>query len=89
MPYRKAMKMSNNDKVKYVIVKSRREGYEIRPFTEVCKFKDEIVLSKNIEDSRRLTGIDELIYVDNSGKLCCTATLDSAIKLVEYNENKM
>ena len=30
--------------------------------------------------------ISDLLYVDARGKLCCTETLDSAIKLVKYNE---
>ena len=88
MPYKKAFQLSDNKKIKYVIYKSRREGYEIRIVTDTCKFKDEIVLSKDINDSKKITGINELTYVDNHGKLCCTETLDSAIRLVKYNENK-
>ncbi len=53
------------------------------------KFKDEIVLSKDINDSKKITGINKLTYVDNHGRLCCTETLDSAIQLVKYNENKI
>lgn len=89
MPYKKAFQLSDNKKIKYVIYKSRREGYEIRTVTDTCKFKDEIVLSKDINDSKKITGINELIYVDNQGKLCCTETLDSAIQLVKYNENNI
>lgn len=89
MPYKKAFQMLDNNKIKYVIFKSKREGYEIRIVTDTCKFKDEIVLSKDINDSKRITGINELIYVDNHAKLCCTTTLDSAIQLVKYNENKI
>lgn len=89
MPYKRAMQMLNNNRIKYVIFKSRREGYEIRTVTDICKFKDEIVLSKNINNSRKITEINELTYVDNHGRLCCTETLDSAIQLVKYNENKM
>ena len=89
MPYKKAFQLSDNKKIKYVIYKSRREGYEIRTVTDTCKFKDEIVLSKDINDSKKITGINELIYVDNQGKLCCTETLDSAIQLVKYNESKI
>ena len=89
MPYKKAFQLSDNKKIKYVIYKSRREGYEIRTVTDSCKFKDEIVLSKDINDSKKITGINELTYVDNHGKLCCTETLDSAIQLVKYNENKI
>ncbi len=86
MPYRKAIQLSGDNKIKYVIFKSRREGYEVRIVKDVCKFKDEIVLAKDIDTSRKVTGINELTYVDNHGKLCCTETLDSAIQVVEYNE---
>lgn len=87
MPYKKAIKQSNN-KVKYMIFKSRREGYDIRTVTDLCKFKDEIVQAKDINTSRKLTGIKDLIYIDVNGKLCCTKTLESAIRLVKYNEDK-
>lgn len=86
MPYRRAMKLYNDDKIKYIIFKSRREGYEVRAVTEKYKFKDCIVKAENIEKCIDLTGIDDLIYVDNHGKLCCTKKLDSAIKLAKYNE---
>ena len=85
MPYRRAMDMYNGDKIKYIIFKSRREGYEIRTIRDY-NFKDAIVQAKDIEASRKITGIDELIYVDNHGKLCCTKTLESAIELIKYNE---
>ena len=88
MPYRKAIKYLSNNKVKYIIFKSRREGYDIRTITDSCKFKNEIVQEKDINVSKNLTGIKDLIYVDVHGKLCCTKTLESAIKLVKYNENK-
>ena len=87
MPYKKAIKQSNN-KVKYMIFKSRREGYDIRTVTDLCKFKKEIVQAKDINISRKLTGIEDLIYVDVNGKLCCTQTLESGIMLVKYNEDK-
>lgn len=86
MPYRRAMKLYNDDKIKYIIFKSRREGYEVRAVTEKYKFKDGIVKAENIEKCIELTGIEDLIYVDNHGKLCCTKKLDSAIKLAKYNE---
>ena len=87
LPYRKAIKFSENNKVRYVIFKSRREGYDIRAIMDSCSFKKEIVQEKDINISRKLTGIKDLIYVDVHGKLCCTKTLASAIKLVKYNEN--
>lgn len=87
MPYKKAIKQTNN-KVKYMIFKSRREGYDIRTVTGLCKFKNEIVQAKDINTSRKLTGIEDLIYIDVHGKLCCTKTLESAIQLVKYNEDK-
>lgn len=84
MPYRKAMKYNKNENVKYIIFKSRREGYDIRTLIDCCKFKNEITQATDINISRKLTKIDDLIYVDVHGKLCCTKTLESAIKLVKY-----
>ena len=69
IPYKKAIKFYKGNKVKYIILKSRREGYEIRILKDKCKFKDELVKSVDIKDSRKITGIDELIYVDNNARL--------------------
>lgn len=88
MPYRKAMKYNKNENVKYIIFKSKREGYDIRTLIDCCKFKDEITQATDINISRKLTEIDDLIYVDVHGKLCCTKTLESAIKLVKYNDGE-
>lgn len=86
MPYKKATKFLSNNKVKYIIFKSRRKCYDIRIIIDPCKFKDEIVKEKDINIVKELTKINDLIYVDVHGKLCCTKTLESAIKLVKYNE---
>ena len=86
LPYRKAVKLLKNNKIKYIILKSRREGYDIRIIKDSCKFKDEIVKTENINYARNLAEIKDLIYADTNGKLCCTKTLDGAIKLIEYNE---
>ena len=86
MPYRKAIKYINNYKVKYIIFKSRREGYDIRTLRGSCKFKDEISHAIDINIARKITGINDLIYVDVHGKLCCTKTLESAIQVIKYNE---
>lgn len=88
MPYKKAVKLSNSNKVKYIIFKSRREGYDIRTLPDSCRFKDEIVQAKDINTSRNLTGVQDLIYVDIHGKLSCTKTLESAIQIIKYNEDK-
>ena len=88
MPYRKAIKLSNNDKLKYIIFKSRREGYNIRIISDSCKFKKELLQAKNINTVRISTNINDLIYVDMHRKFCCTKTLESAIQLVKYNEKK-
>ena len=88
IPYKKAIEICNEKKVKYIILKSRREGYEIRTLVDECNFKEELVKAENINMAINLTGINELIYIDNHGKLCCTETLESAIKLVKYNESK-
>ena len=87
IPYRKAINFYKGNKVKYIIMKSQREGYEVRTLTDKYKFKKELVNAVNINSAINLTGVNELIYVDNNAKLCCTKTLDSAIKLVKYNEN--
>ena len=88
MSYRKAIKLSNNDKLKYIIFKSRREGYDIKTISDTYKFKKELVQAKDINTARILTNINDLIYVDMHGNLCCTKTLESAIQLVKYNEKK-
>lgn len=75
MPFRKLNKHLKNNKVKYLIFKSRREGYDVRTLLD-CKFKDEVM---NLKD---------IIYLDNNRKLCCTKTKESAIKIIEFNENK-
>ena len=89
MPYKKAMKYTTKDNVKYIIYKSRREGYDIRIIVDTCKFKKEITTCENIRVSRKLTGINDLIYVDVHGKLCCTETLKSAIQIIKYNEGEL
>ena len=89
MPYRKAMKYIKNDKVKYIIFKSRREGYDIRTLIDSCKFNDAISHSMNINIAKKITGINDLIYVDVHGKLCCTKTLESAIQVIKYNEGEL
>lgn len=86
LPYRKAIKFMKNNKIKYLILKSRRDGYDIRTIKESCKFKDEISKVENINTSRNLVGIKDLIYADVNGRLCCTKTLESAINLIKYNE---
>ena len=89
MPYRKAIKYINNNKVKYIIFKSRREGYDIRTLTDSCKFKDSISHATDINIAKEITGINDLIYVDVHGKLCCTKTLESAIQVIKYNEGEL
>lgn len=88
MPYRKIREYFNNANIKYIIFKSRREGYDIRTVDDYCRFKDEIIHASDINMARELTGINDLIYVDVHGMLCCAETLDSAIKLVKYNERE-
>lgn len=86
MPYKKAIKLYNTGKIRYIIFKSRREGYDIRAVSDSCKFKDEISQTQDISISRKLTGVNDLIYVDVHGRLCCTKTLNGALKIIEYNE---
>lgn len=88
MPYRKAIKYIKNNKVKYIIFKSRREGYDIRTLIDSCKFSDTIALATDINIAKKITGINDLIYVDVHGKLCCTRTLESAIQVIKYNEGE-
>ncbi len=87
MPYKKAMKLSTNTTVKYLIFKSRREGYDIRIVANSLMFKPELIKSDDISITQKITGIDGLIYADVNGKFCCTKTLESAIKLIFYNES--
>lgn len=89
MPYRKAAKYINNNKVKYIIFKSRREGYDIRTLIDSCRFNDTISHATDINIAREITGINDLIYVDVHGKLCCTKTLESAIQVIKYNEGEL
>ena len=86
MPYRKAIKKCNNIKVNYLIFRSRREGYDIRTINS-CRFKNKLVNTSSIEEARKITKIQDLIYVDNHAKLCCTKTLESAIQIIKYNDN--
>ena len=44
--------------------------------------------TNDINTARNLTGLMDLLYVDVHGKLCCTKTLESAIGIVKYNEEK-
>lgn len=88
MPYRKAIKYIKNNKVKYIIFKSRREGYDIRTLIDSCKFSDTIAHATDINIAKKITGINDLIYVDAHGKLCCTRTLESAIQVIKYNEGE-
>lgn len=84
MPYKRAINNSNN-KLKYIIFKSRREGYDVRIVDNRIQFNNEII-EEDINKIKKLTNVNDLIYVDNRGKLCCTKTLDGAIRLIEYNE---
>ncbi len=86
MPYKKALRLIKNLNVKYFIFKSRREGYDIRAIYDNYKFSEKITKCEDINDVKRKTNISDLIYLDTSGKLCCTETLDGAIKLIKYND---
>ena len=87
LPYRKAINLLKNKNIKYLIFKSKRECYDVRIIKKEMEFKKEIVIS-DINQARRLSKINDLLYVDTHGKLCCTETLDSAINLVKYNDKK-
>lgn len=86
MPYKRAISIAKRNDIKYIIFKSKREGYDIRTLIDSCRFKDEISKAEDIEEARKASGIKELIYIDVHGKLCCTETLESAIQIVKYNE---
>lgn len=86
LPYRKAVDLLENKNIKYLIFKSKRECYDIRIIDAKLNFKKEIALD-DIKKAREVSQIEDLLYVDVYGKLCCTKTLDSAINLVKYNEN--
>lgn len=87
LPYRKAIDLLKNKNVKYLIFKSKRKCYDIRIIDKEISFKKEIIIN-DIKQARQLSKIRDLLYIDAHGKLCCTKTLDSAIKLVKYNEKK-
>lgn len=87
LPYRKAIDLLENKNIKYLIFKSKRECYDIRIIDKEIEFKKEIVIN-DIKQARNLAKISDLLYVDANGKLCCTETLDSAINLVKYNDEK-
>ena len=72
--------------MKYIIFKSRREGYDIRIVDNRIQFNNEII-EEDINKIKKLTNVNDLIYVDNRGKLCCTESLEGAIKLIKYNES--
>ena len=87
MPYKRAISIAKRNDIKYIIFKSKREGYDIRTLIDSCRFKDEISKAEDIEEARKASGVKELIYIDVHGKLCCTKTLESAIQIVKYNED--
>lgn len=70
MPYRKAIELSNNKNVKYLIFKSKRECYDVRIIGKEEYFKKE-VLENDIEKAKIITSVDDLVYVNTHGKLCC------------------
>lgn len=86
MPYKRAIKLYNNNKIKYLIFKSRREGYDIRTVTDDTIFKKELVNAQDINESIKISKNPDLIYVDNHSKLCCTKSIKGALKLIEFNE---
>ena len=85
LPYRKAIELLENKNIKYLIFKSKRECYDIRIIDAKLNFKNEIVID-DIKQARKVSQIEDLLYVDTHGKLCCTRTLESAINLIKYNE---
>ncbi len=85
MPYKDAIRISKTDKIKYIIYKSQRDCYDIRTINSY-KFYEKLVKTENIELAKKLAEINDIVYIDTHGKLCCTKTLESAIKLVKYNE---
>ena len=87
LPYRKAVNLLENKNIKYLIFKSRRECYDIRIIDKKSEFKKEIIIN-DIKEVRKLLKINDLLYVDSHGKLCCTKTLDSAINLIKYNDER-
>ena len=87
LPYRKAIDLLENKNIKYLIFKSKRECYDIRIINKELEFKKEIIIN-DINKVRKMLKINDLLYIDTHGKLCCTETLDSAINLIKYNDKK-
>ena len=71
LPYRNAIDFLENKNIKYLIFKSKRECYDIRIIDKKTKFKKEIVID-DIKQVRKVSQIEDLLYVDTHGKLCCT-----------------
>ena len=87
LPYRKAIDLLENKNIKYLIFKSKRECYDIRIINKELEFKKEIIIN-DINKVRKMLKINDLLYIDTHGKLCCTETLESAINLIKYNDKK-
>ncbi len=85
IPYKRAIKLYNKN-IKYIILKSRREGYDIRTVTENTLFKKELVGASSILEAAKISKNPDLIYVDSHAKFCCTKTIKGAVKLIEFNE---
>ena len=88
MPYRKLLNITIMKMLNILYLSQEEKDMILETLIDCCKFKDEITHDTDINISQKLTGIDDLIYVDVHGKLCCTKTLESAIKLVKYNEGE-
>ena len=89
MPYKDAVIKNSNKKVKYVIYPSQREGYEIRCILNRSHFYSKLVEASSLQEAKIISNNNDLIYIDNHGKLCCTSSLESAIQLIKYNELKI
>lgn len=63
MPYRKAVRLIKNNKVKYFIFKSRRQGYDIRAIYDDYKFDDSIVKNDDVNKIKKLIDVNESIYI--------------------------
>ena len=57
MPYKRAISIAKRNDIKYIIFKSKREGYDIRTLSDSCSFKDEISKAEDIEEARKASGV--------------------------------
>lgn len=67
----------------FLVRESNKMENKIKEFIDL----KEIIIN-DINKVRKMLKINDLLYIDTHGKLCCTETLESAINLIKYNDKK-